>query len=404
MRFIQQLTRIVNPQLSHILLSVPSDNMLEQFYAVYIVRLCDKGLLARLSIVPDTANLFEKVWSDSYHRNIICHELSLSHHLEEETTQQLISASSPLVYQQIKQQAYAENLPVFDFLQQHINQAKNFLPIWVELVIPKAILSGEPQQYEQPTPTTAVNDNVVDALDGQNMKNLNIDDEELPPYINPSRRKKKSRLKKKQRPRKKSTKARDKNKVKKILIIVIALMLLTSILVGAWFWYKHYQAENTTVILTPEQPTEENAPVPEEDIEEQEQTDNQDIAVFSAIPHNQNIAVPHVQPPQASKQKKTVPPAQPPQANNQNFDVPPAQPPQPMNAPPPIPQPQEPIIAYDEPPMVNNPPPQQPMQPPNGSGMIFEFNNNNDSGGISEAKFNELTDEEIIAENAENQP
>ncbi len=441
MRFIQQLTETINPRLSDIISSVPSDNMLEQFYAIYIMRLCDKALLAQLSVLTDTSNLFERAWTQKSHRDIICRELSQSHHLEEELTFQLISEASPLVYQQIEQQANHEGLSVFDFLQSHVNDIKMFFPIWIDSVISKAILSGEPQKdVEPPTVPSALIDN--DEVDEnftemntadtpapienqdivENINTPNVDAEEQPAYAGLAKGKKKTKRKKTKAPRrKKPLSEQDKARRKKILIIAIPLIILNFIIIGAWLWFKKTSdAEKFTqdeVILTTQQ-NEDNqgyAVPPAQPIE----SNNQDMGMFPPQPpqaDGQNMGMPPQQGQQANGQnmgvppmnQNMVPPAQPPQPQpsiNQNM-VPPAQPPQPMNMPPNGQmdmQPQPPMPAYNEPPVVNAPP-QQPtavIQSPNE--MVFEFNNN-DEGGISEAQLDELTNVEIISEKLENQP
>ncbi len=83
--------------------------------------------------------------------------------------------------------------------------------------------------------------------------------------------------------------------------------------------------------------------------------------------------------------------------------VPPAQPPQPMGMPP-NPQmnmQQQPMPAYNEPPVIDNPPQQSMSMTQSPSEMVFEFNNND--SGISEAQLDELTNVEIISEKLENE-
>ncbi len=450
MRFIQQLTETINPQLSDIVSSVSSDNMLEQFYAIYIMRLCDKALLAQLSVMTDTTNLLEKVWSQKSHRDMICHELSISHHLEEEMTLQLISQASPLVYQHVAQQANTDGVTIFDFLQSHIGDIKTLFPIWIDSVISRAILSGEPQaDVEAPMPSAPIEENNECAeitppeptpTPSVNPENLDdVENKEQPVYTNLPRGKKRVRGKKTKSPRrKKPATPQDKARIKKILIIAIPLIVLNLIIVIAWLWFKKTsdaQAnEPAEVVLTQQQdPNNQDYPIPpaqpiepnNQDMatppqqpqqmgippQQPQQANGQNIAVPPAQPQqpiNQNVGVPPQQPQQPINQNMVVPPAQPPQANYQNM-VPPAQPQQPMmDMPPPNvqmnmqqPPPQQ-MPAY-EPPVVNNPPPQQSMsisQSPNE--MVFEFNNN-DNGGITEEQLDELTNVEIIAEELENE-
>ncbi len=467
MRFIQQLTETINPQLSDIVSSVSSDNMLEQFYAIYIMRLCDKALLAQLSVMTDSSNLFEKVWSQKSHRELICYELSVEHHLEEEVTLQLISKASPLVYQQIKQQADADGVSIFDFLQPHIDDIKMFFPIWIDSVISKAILSGEPQADVEPpqppsTPVEVENDEFAEmatsetTVQSEDLDNVKGDEEEQPAYADLPKGKKRSRSKgKKPKPprRKKPATAKNNTRHKKILIIAIPFLILNLIVIGVLLWLKKTADTETNgqneVILTAQQdPANEDYPVPPaQPIDPNNQNMNippqqqppmngqnmgmppaqaqqvqppmngQNMGVPPAQPPraqppvNQNVGVPPVQPPQAQppvNQNMGVPPAQPPQPNYQNMGVPPAQPQQPMDMPPPNAQmnmpPQQPMSAYNEPPVVNNPPPQQSMsitQSPNET--VFEFDNNENNGGISEAQLDELTNVEIISEKLENE-
>ncbi len=431
MRFIQQLTETINPQLSSVVASVSRDNMLEQFYAIYIMRLCDKALLAELSILPDTANFFEKIWSEQTERDIICQELSLSHHLKKDKTLKLISASSPLIYQQIKQQANKENLPIFDFLQQHINDIKTLFPIWIDLVIAQEILSAEPQadvQVENLNDTANIDNNNANI-------NNNIDNQEQAVYPELLKSNKKSKRKKGQAlRRKKPANSQDATQHKKILTIAIVLLILNLMIVGVLLWLKKISDAETEVILTPEQAINNEPSLAKEP---EKQVNSQDIAVFSAKPsedkdkiptqapqengkngtqfeqaNSKNIVISSAQPiqavppAQANNQGFVMQPAPPAQATNQNMAVPPAQPAQPMNVPPNrqsnIPPPAQQMPIYNEPAIVN-PPPQQPM--PNE--RVFEFGNDrNDygnNGGISEAEFKELTNVEIVAEDVENQ-
>ncbi len=333
MRFIQQLTETINPQLSHIISSVESDNMLEQFYAIYIMRLCDKALLAQLSVMTDTSNLLERVWSQKSHRDIICHELSMSHYLDEKMTLQLISEASPLVYQSIKQQADASGLSIFDFLQSHVGDIKTLFPIWIDSVISRAILSGEPQaDVEPPSHSTPIEENDMTemattepspAVDNQNiaenLDNAEIESEEQPAYADLPRTKKRAKGKKATTPRrKKPASPQDKARLKKILIVAIPLVILNLIVVVAWLWFKKtsdkQSPEQAEVILTQQQNENNQGDIvpPAEPLQ-----DNQ---------ANQGMAMPLEQMPQVNGQNMQMPPAQQmPQANGQNMQMPPAQ-------------------------------------------------------------------------------
>ncbi len=457
MRFIQQLTETINPQLSHIVSSVSSDNMLEQFYAIYIMRLCDKALLAQLSLMTDTSNLFEKVWSQKSHRDIICHELSVSHYLEEDVTLQLLNEASPLVYQDIEQKATADDVTIFDFLQPHVDDIKTLFPIWIDSVIPRAILSGEPQEDVDPTtlvsaPVEENNEVAENAEDidsaeptpsaDAEIDNIaeNVENEEQPTYVDLPKTDKRTRRKKgKPARRKKPPSPRDSARRKKILIIAIPFVILNLIVVGALIFLKKAEdtktPEQTEVVLTAQQDEVNQgyavppAELPEAnqdmemvpELQQPPQVDGQNMPIppqQAQQPMNQqNMPMPPQQaqqpinqqnmpmPPQQPQQNMAVPPAQPPQANYQNM--PPVPPQQPMDMPPnaqmnmPPPPPQMP--AYNEPPVVNNPPPQPSMSINQSSNAtVFEFSNNNESG-ISEAQLDELTNVEIIAEELENE-
>ncbi|MBS9779018.1 MAG: hypothetical protein KGV51_00175 [Moraxellaceae bacterium] len=425
MRFIQQLTETINPRLSHIISSVPSENMLEQFYTIYIMRLCDKSLLIRLSGLTDNSSLFTTIWTKKYQQETICHELSISHHLEEELTLQLISEASPLVYQYIAQQATQENQTIFDFLKKNTHDIKSTLPIWVDLVIPKEVLSDDIQENPEPF---IKNNNTSQANISNIINNEEIQDknEKQDPYPNLVQASKKTSLNHK-KPSISHQKKTQSDKILKILIVL--LIILTLIILGALVWFKKISdAEQTEVILTPEQPINNNVPIGA-DIPMipmlvdpramQAQANNQNIAVQPAQPHqannqniaissaqpsqanNQNISKSAAQPPQTNNQNIAISSAQPSQANNQNISKSPAQPPQVNNQnvtvpPAQLPPPQA-MPRYNEPPIINAPPARQPA-----NEMVFEYNENTD-GLLSEAQIVELSSEEIVSEPLENQ-
>ncbi len=320
MRFIQQLTETINPQLSHIVSSVPSDNMLEQFYAIYIMRLCDKALLAQLSVMTDTSKLFENIWSEKSQRDIICHELSLSHHLEEKLTLQLISEASPLVYQRIKQQASEDGLSIFDFLQTHVSEIKTLFPIWIDSIISEAILSGKPQADVEPPvmPSTSINNDIANiapeptaSTNLQGEQNTNAETEEQPAYADLPKTKKRVKGKKVTTPRgKKPINAKKNSKLKKILMVVIPLFILNLIILGVWLWSKKTaNTENSAtneVILTEQQdPNNPDYPVPQA---QPLDANGQDMMLQD---NNPNMAVAPQQPAQANGQNMAVPPTQP---------------------------------------------------------------------------------------------
>ncbi len=154
MYLIQILNQQINPKLSQLLPHLSPmlrDNILEQVYALCVVRLCDESLLSQLS--AGMPNLFEQIWTQTEHRQLICQQLSATHHIDEESVQQLVYQVIPLIYQCMMQQASKQQLSVYQLLQSQLDISKTMLPVWVGSVIPTEVLTqSTPIQSVPPSP------------------------------------------------------------------------------------------------------------------------------------------------------------------------------------------------------------------------------------------------------------
>ncbi|MDN3447250.1 hypothetical protein QL886_06320 [Psychrobacter sp. APC 3281] len=142
MNIIDQLEQTVTPA---VMGNDDSNNvayvsLLEQFYAVLAARLAVPQIYSQLlrtdQVITSSNNespLFEQIWQDKSLQEIIVQELSATHHIDEQTTAQLLISAAPLAYRELKVLANGQFLPAF--LQEKQAALRPYLPIWAATVI-----------------------------------------------------------------------------------------------------------------------------------------------------------------------------------------------------------------------------------------------------------------------------
>ncbi|MCG3842499.1 hypothetical protein I3249_06895 [Psychrobacter sp. Ps1] len=142
MNIIDQLEQTVTPAVMD---NDDSNNvayvsLLEQFYAVLAARLAVPQIYSQLlrtdQVMTSTNNespLFEQIWQDKSLQETIIQELSATHHIDEQTTEQLLISAAPLAYRELKVLANGQFLPAF--LQEKQAALRPYLPIWAAAVI-----------------------------------------------------------------------------------------------------------------------------------------------------------------------------------------------------------------------------------------------------------------------------
>ncbi|QOD13044.1 hypothetical protein IEE84_01660 [Psychrobacter sp. 28M-43] len=142
MNIIDQLEQTVTPA---VMGNDDSNNvayvsLLEQFYAVLAARLAVPQVYSQLlrtdQVITSSNNespLFEQIWQDKSLQKTIIQELSATHHIDEQTTEQLLISAAPLAYRELKVLANGQFLPAF--LQDKQAALRPYLPIWAATVI-----------------------------------------------------------------------------------------------------------------------------------------------------------------------------------------------------------------------------------------------------------------------------
>ena len=167
MNIIDQLEKTVTPA---VMGNDDSNNvayvsLLEQSYAILAARLAVPQVYSQLlrtdQVITSTNNespLFEQIWQDKSLQKTIIQELSATHHIDEQTTEQLLISATPLAYRELKVLANGQFLPAF--LQEKQAALRPYLPIWAAAVI---------------TATQGVNQQV--------QTSFNSDDEHVPVHV-----------------------------------------------------------------------------------------------------------------------------------------------------------------------------------------------------------------------------
>lgn len=142
MNIIDQLEQTVTPA---VMGNDDSNNvayvsLLEQFYAVLAARLAVPQIYSQLlrtdQVITSSNNespLFEQIWQDKSLQKTIVQELSATHHIDEQTAEQLLISATPLAYRELKVLANGQFLPAF--LQEKQAALRPYLPIWSAAVI-----------------------------------------------------------------------------------------------------------------------------------------------------------------------------------------------------------------------------------------------------------------------------
>ncbi|MDN3440228.1 hypothetical protein QL898_01130 [Psychrobacter sp. APC 3279] len=141
MNIIDQLEHTVTPAvIGNDSNNVAYVSLLEQFYAVLAARLAIPQVYSQLlrtdQIITSSNNespLFEQIWQDKSLQETIVQELSATHHIDEQTTEQLLISAAPLAYRELKVLANGQFLPAF--LQEKQAALRPYLPIWAAAVI-----------------------------------------------------------------------------------------------------------------------------------------------------------------------------------------------------------------------------------------------------------------------------
>lgn len=158
MTIIEQLEQSVSLPLLGAEHNIAHISLLEQFYALLIVRLALPKVYTQLLQAPppltaqaepltsaistaaelSTANtaassLFSQLWQDPEKRELIIDELAVTHHLDKRATAALITSASALAYHELKILADGQFLPAF--LQQQQSGIRYYLPVWAESVL-----------------------------------------------------------------------------------------------------------------------------------------------------------------------------------------------------------------------------------------------------------------------------
>lgn len=182
MNIIDQLEQTVTPA---VMGNDDSNNvayvsLLEQFYAVLAARLAVPQVYSQLlrtdQVITSSNNespLFEQIWQDKSLQETIVQELSATHHIDEQTTEQLLISAAPLAYRELKVLANGQFLPAF--LQDKQAALRPYLPIWAAVVI------TAPQGVDQQIQTSfnsddghipvhvPVSDDISNRLDGSTL-------------------------------------------------------------------------------------------------------------------------------------------------------------------------------------------------------------------------------------------
>ena len=173
MTLINQLEQTVTEAVADDDTNVAQTSLLEQFYAIFIMRLAQPMVYSQLlrshQDISATSNtnavLFKQVWQSPAQRQRLIDELSATHHVTAATTEQLLVNASQLTYQVLKNQAQGQFLPAF--LQTQQASIRQYLPVWAETVLvePASETSSTPSQtiinsdestaYDRTSQTTA---------------------------------------------------------------------------------------------------------------------------------------------------------------------------------------------------------------------------------------------------------
>ncbi len=115
---------------------VAHTSLLEQFYAILIMRLAQPAVYSQMLRDDQSAlvqpisgsTLFEQLWRPLNQRQLLIDELAVTHHVDTSTTEQLLINAAHLAYQELKNLANGQFLPAF--LQSQQSVVRPYLPVW----------------------------------------------------------------------------------------------------------------------------------------------------------------------------------------------------------------------------------------------------------------------------------
>lgn len=145
MDIISHLTRTVSPAVLGDDRSPAKKNLLEQFYAIFAARLADKDThdrFANENIARDDQGFYDRVWTDSAHRDQIARELAGKHNVDVTASRGLIAMAAPLAYHEIK--SLAGTTPVPQFLNDNLASYQHHIPAWANTVLPAGMIAAAP--------------------------------------------------------------------------------------------------------------------------------------------------------------------------------------------------------------------------------------------------------------------
>lgn len=192
MTIIEQLETSVSIPVLGAETSIDHISLLEQFYAVMIARLSVPQAYTQLlqanhqhTTKPvinhqPSSSLFEQLWQSESQQQLMINELTLTHHIDEESTRQLLNNAAPLAYQELKNLANGQFLPAF--LQQQQSAIRHYLPVWAESVITDIddicnndsnTVNSSDSKIEISKPTIAADDRSTELADPVAVTSLN---------------------------------------------------------------------------------------------------------------------------------------------------------------------------------------------------------------------------------------
>lgn len=145
MDIISHLTRTVSPAVLGDDHNPAKKNLLEQFYAIFAARLADKDThdrFANENIARDDQGFYDRVWTDSAHRDQIARELAGKHNVDVTAARGLIAMAAPLAYHEIK--SLAGTTPVPQFLNDNLASYQQHIPAWASTVLPAGVIAAAP--------------------------------------------------------------------------------------------------------------------------------------------------------------------------------------------------------------------------------------------------------------------
>ncbi|MFZ2844387.1 OmpA family protein [Psychrobacter sp.] len=173
MDIISHLTRTVSPAVLGDDHNPAKKNLLEQFYAIFAVRLADNDIYNRFAndnIARDDQSFYDRVWTEDTHRDQIARELASHHNVDVTAVRGLLAMAAPLAYHEIK--SLAGTTPVPQFLNDNLAGYQHHIPVWASAVLPVGLAAAAPAGERISTTTTTAPLRRQEEKDGSFMKAL----------------------------------------------------------------------------------------------------------------------------------------------------------------------------------------------------------------------------------------